>query len=211
MRKLRKISLLWVWLFLNIWYSLSQTQIPIEITVGHSGYYYQHSFSTRFLPEKPIGFFHTSSILIPYNKNRGNEIMSQSYISYAMNNYWNSGIGSIFTPLNRVRPSVFFQYFQKVRTTSVLIYPRIDIWSNPNLEIMGIVEYHGLKFRPINLYARFQYMTTWNRNGHVRSYQYARLGLDIADLKIGLAVNFDQYGSMGTLFNNFGLFVHRNF
>jgi len=196
-------------LFFSIWYSHSRAQIPVEITVGHSSYYYQHSFATRFNPEKSFGFFHTSSVLIPYDKNRGNEIMSQSYLSYTMSKRWTSGVGTIFTPANRVRPSVFFQYFHKRKTTTVLIYPRMDIWSVPNFELMGFIEYQGAVNRPVNLYARFQYMTTWNRNGHSRSYQYARAGIDAGGMQFGLAANFDQYGRLATNYSNFGLFVRK--
>ncbi len=198
-------------LFFSMWHLHSRAQIPIEISAGHSGYYYQHSFATRFNPEKSLGFFHTSSVLIPYDKNRGNEIMSQSYLSYAMGNRWTSGIGTIFTPVNRVRPSVFFQYFHKGKTTSVLAYPRMDIWSDPNLELMGFIEYKGAINRPINLYARFQYMTTWNRNEHSRSYQYARAGIDTGGIQFGMAANFDQYGRFATNYSNFGLFVRKVF
>lgn len=186
-------------------------QFPVEISVGHSAYYYQHAFGGRFHAGNPLGFFHTSSVMIPYDKNRDNEIMSQSYLTYAMNSHWTSGVGSIFTPLNRVRPSVFFQYFQKGETTSVLFYPRMDVWSDPNLELMGFFEYRSVKNSLINLYARFQYMTTWNRNGHSRSYQYARLGLDTKHLQFGLAANFDQYGPKAGHYSNFGFFIRSVF
>ena len=205
------IKPLLLWLLFNICFLSGRGQIPVEISAGHSGYYYQHSFAARFYPEKPLGFFHTSSVLIPYDKSRGNEIMSQSYISYAMSKRWTSGMGTIFTPVNRVRPSVFFQYFQKGKTTSVLVYPRMDIWSDPNVELMGFIEYLGVKSRPINLYVRFQYMTTWNLNGHIRSYQYARAGIDTAGMQFGLAANFDQYGPLAANYSNFGLFVRKVF
>lgn len=198
-------------LFLNMWHLHSRAQIPVEISVGNSGYYYQHSFAKKFNSEKSIGFFHTSSVLIPYDKNRGNEIMSQSYLSYAMSKRWTTGVGTIFTPVNRVRPSVFFQYFHKRKNTSVLIYPRMDIWSDPNLELMGFIEYEGVVNRPVNLYARFQYMTTWNRDGHSRSYQYLRAGVGTGGIQFGLAANFDQYGHLATSYSNFGLFIRTVF
>ncbi|RKF38517.1 hypothetical protein BCY89_27260 [Sphingobacterium siyangense] len=198
-------------LFFSIWFWHSPAQIPVEISAGHAGYYYQHSFATRFNPGKSLGFFHTSSVLIPYDKNRGNEIMSQSYLSYTMSKRWTAGVGTIFTPVNRVRPSVFFQYFHKGKTTSVLIYPRMDTWSVPNFELMGFIEYQGAVNRPVNLYARFQYMTTWNRNGHSRSYQYTRAGIDTRGIQFGLAANFDQYGTLATNYSNFGLFVRKVF
>lgn len=207
MKKLREINRLLLWLFFTVWCVSGKAQIPVEISVGHTGYYYQHSFAARFNPEKPLGFFHTSSVLIPYDKNRSNEIMSQSYVSYAINKNWTSGIGTIFTPINRVRLSAFIQYFQKWKTITVLIYPRIDIGLKPNLELMGFFEYQGAARKQLNPYARFQYMTTWNLSGHARSYQYARAGIGTADIQFGLAINFDQYGPMSTHYNNFGLFV----
>lgn len=198
-------------LFFNMWYLHSRAQIPVEISVGDAGYYYQHSFATRFIPEKSLGFFHASSVLIPYDKERGNEIMSQSYLSYAMSKGLTAGVGTIFTPVSRIRPSVFFQYFHKGKTTSVLVYPRMDIWSDPNLELMGFIEYLGAVNRPVNLYARFQYMTTWNRDGHTRSYQYARSGIDTGGIQFGLAANLDQYGRSATNYSSFGLFVRKVF
>lgn len=209
MRKPKITNRTLVWTFLNIWLVPGWAQIPIEISAGHAAYYYQHSFAAKFNPEKPIGFFHTSSVLIPYDKNRGNEIMSQSYVSYALNKYLTSGVGSIFTPLARVRPSFFFQYFQKKKTISILVFPRIDIWSEPTIEMMGFFEYRGAGRQNMKIYARLQYMTTWNLREHVRSYQYVRTGVDIADMQFGLAVNIDQYGRFATSYNNIGFFVRK--
>lgn len=205
------LKLILVWVFSNMCVSAIWAQIPVEISVGHAGYYYQHSFAARFDNEKPLGFFHTSSVLIPYDKNRGNEIMSQSYVSYALSNYWTSGIGSIFTPLDRVRPSVFLQYFLKGKTTSILIYPRVDLWKDPNVELMGFIEYKGAKNKKLNLYARVQYMTTWNRKEHVRSYQYLRLGGSLGEMQFGAAANFDQYGGLATNDSNIGFFMRKEF
>ncbi|MGS2763684.1 hypothetical protein [Sinomicrobium sp. M5D2P9] len=211
MKKSKITKRILVWTFSNMWFVSVWAQIPVEISVGHSGYYYQHSFAAKFNPEKPVGFFHTSSVLIPYDKNRGNEIMSQSYVSYTLSEHWTSGIGSIFTPLDRVRPSVFFQYFQKKRTTSVLVFPRIDIWSEPNFEMMGFIEYRQAGRQNIKIYARLQYMTTWNLREHVRSYQYGRVGIDMEEIQFGLAANFDQYGSFATSYNSIGIFVRKEF
>lgn len=211
MRKSKKTNLILVWMVLNMTVVSGLAQIPVELSAGHSGYYYQHSFAAQFNPEQPVGFFHTSSLLLPFDKNRGNEIMSQSYVTYALSERWSSGIGSIYTPVNQVRPSIFVQYFQKEKSTSVLVFPRVDIWSEPNFELMGFIDYRGTGNQRIKIYARFQYMTTWNQHGHVRSYQYARAGIDTADFQFGLAANLDQYGRDAANFSNFGLFLRKEF
>lgn len=209
--RIKIANLILVGAFFNMCQYAVWAQIPVEVSLGHSSYYYQHSFAARFNKEKPLGFFHASSILIPYDKNRGNEIMSQSYLSYTLNNTWSTGVGSIFTPLNRVRPSFFLQYFRKGKTTSVMVYPRIDLWENPNLELMGFIEYKGTTNQKLKLYARLQYMTTWNSEEHVRSYQYLRIGFSLGDMQLGAAANFDQYGNTGTDYNSIGFFIRKEF
>lgn len=209
--RLKITKLILVWAFLNMCQYPVWAQIPIEISVGHSSYYYQHSFAARFNKEKPLGFFHISSIFIPYDKNRGNEIMSQSYLSYTLNEVWSTGVGSIFTLLNRVRPSFFFQYLRKGKTTSVMVYPRVDLWKDPNFELMGFIEYKSAENQDLKLYARVQYMTTWNMQEHVRSYQYLRLGVGLIEMQLGAAANFDQYGNTGIDYSSIGFFIRKEF
>ncbi len=208
---LKILKLILVSTFFNLCQGSAWAQIPVEISAGHSSYYYQHSFAARFNKEKALGFFHTSSILMPYDKNRGNEIMSQSYLSYILSDVWSTGVGSIYTPLDRVRPSFFLQYFLKGKTTSVMIYPRIDLWKDPNLELMGFIEYKSTASQKLKLYARLQYMTTWNKEEHVRSYQYLRIGFSLGEMQLGAAANFDQYGSLGNNYSSIGFFMRKEF
>lgn len=209
--KKKTAALILVWVLFNMSPGLVRAQIPVEISVGHSGYYYQHSFAARFNKEQPWGIFHTSSVLVPYDKRRVNEIMSQSYLFYTLSKVWSTGIGSIFTPLDRVRPSVFLQYFLKGKRTSFMIYPRADLWTDPNFELMGFIEYKGGQSGTLKLYARVQYMTTWNMQEHARSYQYLRLGINLEELQLGAAANFDQYGAAATGYSNIGFFVRKEF
>lgn len=212
MRSSNIARLIGVWVFAMGCQHLAWAQLPVEISVGHSSYYYQHAVAAEFKKERPWGFFHTSSILIPYDQHRVNEIMSQSYLSYTLGTVWSTGLGTIFTPLDRVRPSAFLQYFLKGKTTSVLIYPRVDLWKDPNLELMGFIEYKGTDdFRKLKLYARLQYMTTWNPHAHVRSYQYLRLGVNLGNTQVGTAANFDQYGEVATTYCSIGLFMRKEF
>jgi len=210
-KKLKNTRLILVCIFLHIRLVSCWAQIPVELTTGHSSYYYQHSFAAKFNAEKPFGFFHVSTILIPYDTDRGNEIMSQSYISYALNNRWSSGIGSIYTPMDRVRPTIFLQYFKKERETSIMLFSRSDLWDDPSLEFVGSIEYNGKRKRDLNVYARLQLQTIWNLSQHLRSTQFLRLGINLREVQFGLAANFDQYGSTAKFYSNIGLFVRKEF
>lgn len=210
-KNLKNAKLILVLIFLHTRLVSIWAQIPVEVTVGHSSYYYQHSFAAKFSKEKPFGFFHVSTILIPYDKDRGNEIMSQSYISYALNNRWTSGIGSIYTPINRVRPTIFLQYFKQGKETSIMLFSRSDLWDDPSLEFVGSIEYKGKRKRDLNIYARLQLQTIWSLNQHLRSTQFLRAGINLGEVQFGLAANFDQYGSTAEFYSNIGLFVRKEF
>ncbi len=202
-------------LFFCLRYLHSPAQIPVEITLGHSSYYYQHMFSGKIIAERPFGFFNTSSILLPYDQKRGIEVMSQSYLTYEINKRWATGLGSIYAPGNRFVPSAFVWYFNKKDDISYLIFTRMDVWSQPGFELFGFAEYQGGKNKnqEFNLYARLQlqYITSMHWNGHLKSVQYARLGVANKGVQYGLAVNFDQYGPTTKHDSNFGLFVRRVF
>lgn len=213
MKETTKIKHSLACLFFCMWCLHSEAQVPVEITAGHSTYYYQHMFSGKIIAEKPFGFFNTSSILLPYDKKRGIEVMSQSYLTYEINKRWATGLGSIYAPGNRFVPSAFVWYFNKKKDLSYLIFTRMDVWSNPSFELFGSVEYQGSKNQDFNLYARLQlqYITSMHWNGHLKSVQYARLGVDNKGVQYGLGVNFDQYGPNTEHYSNFGLFVRRVF
>ena len=211
LRNLKNAKLLLAFFIWHIGLFTCWAQIPVELTIGHSSYYYQHSFAAKFSTEKPLGFFHVSSILMPYDPDRGNEIMSQSYISYALNNRWSSGIGTIYAPTNLVRPTLFLQYFKKDKETSLMLFSRADLWVDPSLEFVGSIEYSGKRKRNANLYARIQLQTIWNLSQHLRSTQYLRIGINLREVQFGLAGNFDQYGSTAEFYSNIGLFVRKEF
>lgn len=113
MKETTKIKYLLACLFFSMCYLHSRAQVPVEITAGNSSYYYQHMFSGKIIAEKPFGFFNASSILLPYDKKRGIEVMSQSYLTYEINKRWATGLGSIYAPGNRFVPSVFVWFFNK--------------------------------------------------------------------------------------------------
>lgn len=198
--------------FLALLSDPAHTQVvPVELVFGHHNYYYQHSLSKQLPDDSPIGFFHTSSLLIPYDKEKGNEIMSQSYATCKINGLFTGGIGTIYVPVTRFRPSVFLQFLKQGKRATVLVFPRADIWRHPSLELMGFVEYLPVIAHKIQLYTRIQLMTTWTLSEHSRSYQYLRLGVHLGKLQCGIAINYDGYGENKMTRSNYGGFVRHIF
>lgn len=198
--------------FLALLSGPAHTQVvPVEFVFGHHNYYYQHSFSKQLPDDSPFGFFHTSSILIPYDEERGNEIMRQSYVTYKISGPVSAGTGTIYVPVTRFRPSAFLQFLKRGKQTTLLIFPRVDLWKHPSFELMGFIEYEPAITDKLRLYTRAQLMTTWTATGHSRSYQYLRLGVRLGKLQSGLAINWDEYGKTVMIRRNYGCFIRHLF
>lgn len=183
--------------------------MPVELMIGHKNYYYQHSVDIKLSKISSFGFFHASSILIPFYGERENEIMSQSYMTIAINRVLSAGVGTLFSPPNRIRPSVCLPFLLQKPHGTVLIFPRADVWKQPSFELMGFWEQRSSHSKKQRFYGRLQVMTTWSIAQHNRSYQYLRLGVEQKGLGFGLAVNFDEYGDRAILYTNYGLFLRR--
>lgn len=212
MKRRKYVQVLLVLLGLTLPVKYARTQVlPVEVVFGHQNYYYQHALNKRLSDGSPLGFFHTSSILIPYDEDRTKEIMSQSYITYRISTPISAGIGTIYVPVTRFRPSIFLQFFQRGKRTTLLVFPRADLWKNPSFELMGFMEYQPAINDKIKLYTRVQLMTTWTRKEHSRSYQYLRLGIHLSKLQIGAAIQFDEYGKAGKAYSNYGGFIRHLF
>ncbi|WP_242696511.1 hypothetical protein [Longitalea luteola] len=184
-------------------------RMPVEFMAGHKNYYYQHSVGMKLSGTSSFGFFHTSSILIPFDEERGNEIMSQSYITISINRALSAGFGTLFSPKNRIRPSVSLQFLVQRPNTTVLIFPRADVWKQPSFELMGFWEQRSSGSKHLQFYGRLQVMTTWTFPEHNRSYQYLRVGAEHKGFGFGVAVNLDEYGKEARLYPNYGLFLRR--
>jgi hypothetical protein len=198
--------------FLTLLSDFAYTQaLPVELVFGHHNYYFQQSLSKQMQDNSSFGFFHTSSILIPYDKEKGNELMSQSYATCKIDRRFTAGIGTIYVPLGRFRPSAFLQFLKQGKRTTLLVFPRADLWGHPSFELMGFVEYLPAITHKLQLYTRVQLMTTWTLSEHSRSYQYLRLGVHLGKLQCGIAINYDEYGKNKQPRSNYGGFVRHIF
>ncbi len=52
-------------------------------------------------------------------------------------------------------------------------------------------------------------LNIFDAGGHVKSYQWVRLGLEIRGTQFGLAANFDEFGPDPDAYFSMGLFVRR--
>ena len=58
-------------------------------------------------------------------------------------------------------------------------------------------------------YTSLQALNTFAANGHIKSYQWARIGLEIQGVQFGLAANFDEFGATPQVRFSPGIFMRR--
>jgi len=179
----------------------------VEVLVGKKNYWYQHVFAKNFRNSK-VGFFHVSSLYAFYDKNRKEEIMSQSYLTYPIVPGIKLAFGSFYANAPGFSPSLALQFYKKVNDLSILLVPRADIASaSPAMETMFLMEFRPRLSETVALYARVQAMTSLVNSRHARSYQSFRVGLDIKQFQFGLALSVDEYGSEATTNHNAGVYL----
>lgn len=180
--------------------------IPVETFIGAKNYWYQHVV-VKQLPEKRLGFFHVSSLYAFYDKTRGEELMSQSYITYALVPGIKLAVGSFYANVPGFSPSAAIQFYKKVDDLTILVVPRADLSSKPAVETMIMLEFRPRLTRTVGLYARVQAMSSMVNARHNRSYQSMRLGIDIKKVQFGLALSIDEYGPETVTRHNSGVFI----
>jgi hypothetical protein len=182
--------------------------IPVEMMFGHAGYYYQHSIqssgSTR------VSFLNTSSLYWFHNKG-GTEFMSQSYLSYRINDWIKISAGTFYATVPGLAASVHMQLRWEGKRWSFLLVPRVDLRSQPSYEIFTICELRQPLSGKLSLCIRTQAMFSCNLAQHNRSYQFVRVGIAKKNVQCGMAANFDAYGNDLVYRNNYGMYIRRLF
>lgn len=186
---------------------VSSQNIILENLAGDKNYYYQHSLSKTFSKDHRWGFFNASSFHAFYDTDALNELMSQSYITYALTQQINLAGGAFYATKPGIAPTVAVQFKFSNRYYKAAIVPRIDLRNNGSVEVMTFLEYAVPVSEGINFYARAQFMSNYGPRHHNRSYQYFRLGLKHKGTVMGMAVNVDERGPEKETLHNWGAFL----
>ena len=190
--------------------SLCAQPASIEAMVGEQNYFYQHAFSGSFVSSR-FGFFHTSSVHAFYDSDDLNELMSQSYVTYALAGFVKVAVGTFYASKPGISPAASLQFRYAHRDFKASLVPRIDLQKNGSVEVMMLLEYNPAITESIQFYSRAQFMTNYGPYHHNRSYQNFRAGLQVNQTVMGIALNIDERGSDITTLHNLGVFLRYGF
>lgn len=181
-----------------------------EPMIGEENYYYQHSLS-RGIGSSRFGFFHTSSLHAFYESDDLNELMSQSYVTYALTGFVKLAVGTFYASKPGISPAAALQFGYTKRNFRAAWVPRMDLQKNGSVEMMMLLEYIPPIGKRVHFYSRAQLMTNYGPFHHNRSYQNFRAGLQVKQTVLGIALNIDERGSDITTLHNWGMFLRYQF
>lgn len=181
--------------------------IPIETMAGQHNFWLQQVVSKQ-MNNSRWGYFNVSSLHAFYDETP-EELMSQSYLTYKVNQGIKLGVGTFYASAPGFSPSVNIQFAHQGKNHFILAIPRVDLTHKPAYDIMAMAEFFPALNKQLKLYSRIQTMFNYTNQYHNRSYQNIRLGLDFDAFQAGIAANFDAYGRNITYTANYGIFFRK--
>lgn len=181
--------------------------IPIEFAAANR-YASANVVMTRDLADgSRFGFFHVSTAVLDYD---GDDNLSLQNVLYfePIDRYRLVG-GLSYTSSAGISPTVGAQYVRGGGARFIQLTPRVNIQDDPSYSIFTIVRY-GVGNPPgLGPYLSLQALSTFDGDGHIKSYQWLRLGLETSGNQFGVALNFDESGPEPDFEISVGLFVRR--
>lgn len=201
-------------LFLFIFSDATTQYAPVEVMAGHQYFNYQHSFHRKLSTNSKIGWTHITNLMRRYvtqpeKGGRPNEIMNQVYLTTNLSNNLMVMGGIFFTPVTDMKISFAGQYAYRTKTVSLILNPRFDLGNKFTYELFGLAEFRPTISPVMYLYGRIQFMTNHSKDGHNRSYQQLRIGIERNKIQLGIASTFDQYGTKLIPTANTGIFIRK--
>jgi len=118
-------------------------------------------------------------------------------------------VGGAFYGMPGFNTTAGFQYNYVSKNVFFLFAPRVNIAEIPSYDFMTIFQYKRDLTEKVKLFSRIKLLNLFDANGHIKSYQWLRLGLEIKGTQFGLAADFDEFGPHPNVQYNLGIFIRR--
>jgi hypothetical protein len=188
-------------------YSFSQP-IPVELMAGNKYTSVDVSFSKSFVQDSKLGFFHMNTLQADYNNKYNNSFAVLDLLTYELVKNLKIA-GGAFYGIPGFNTTTGLQYNYVSKNVFFLFAPRINITDVPSYDFMTILQYKSDLTQKMKLFTRIKLLNLFDAEGHIKSYQWLRMGLERNGTQFGLAADFDEYGPHPDVQYNVGLFIRR--
>ncbi|MEJ2881447.1 hypothetical protein [Pedobacter sp. GR22-6] len=188
---------------------LKNPPVILETMVGSRGTYAQMMISKKFHSIPNLGIFTVNSIIGEWGQNRVDDMMMQGHVTYGIYKGFTVNAGFHYTPMTGMRPTAGVMYTFASPLWTIVLFPRTDISSTPDMEMFGMVEHKPKINQKINLYSRVQGMYVNNPKSylHQKSGIAIRTGVTYREFTFGAAFSSDWYGQERKQKSNLGGFL----
>lgn len=174
---------------------------PID-SLGIVSFFNLTYFTVDYSDRKIIDPFIYSVATFNFNQNVG--IASGGYMTHQG-----------FVPV----AAISLQYFNKKGDLYFNVFPTIELTSNPNYELFGLVVYNPALSKKLKFFSQLTFSTNFNLEQHHFSFQQIRLGLDYRGGQFGIGCDTQIptlrnpiNNALETTFRpNAGLFIRKTF
>ena len=182
--------------------------IPVELMMGYKYGVSNLVFNRNFSPDSKFGFFHMNTVQFDYMDDNKNSFILQNLIYAETIKNLRIAAGVAYSK-GGFDPTLGLQYVYSGRKFLFLCAPRINIDSEPSYDIMSIFQYKPDINDRMKLFTRIQMLNIFDEGGNIKSYQWARIGLEVKGIQFGLAANMDEFGPNPSIETNFGIFLRK--
>jgi hypothetical protein len=188
-------------------YSFSQP-IPVEVMAGNKYTSVDVTVAKSFTQNSRLGFFHINTLQADYINKQNNCFVVLDMLTYEVVKNFRI-VGGAFYGMPGFNTTAGLQYNYVGKNVFLLFAPRVNITDVPSYDIITILQIERDLTEKTKFYTRLKLLNVFDAGGHIKSYQWFRLGLERKGTQFGLAANFDEYGPHPKVQYNLGLFIRR--
>ena len=183
--------------------------IPVEFMAGNRYATANVVVSKNFKENSPVGFFHLNTLTMDYKDRNGDDLALQNLLFYEPVSHFRITGGAFYATKPGFSPTVGMQYIYAGKNWFVLCAPRVNLESDPSYNVFSILRYKRRMTEQVGFFASVQALNIFDAAGHIKSYQWTRIGLEMNRIQFGLAANFDEFGPNPDIQFRTGFFIRR--
>ena len=183
--------------------------IPVEAMAGSRYASVNVVMSKSFSASSKFGFFHLNTLTAEYNDKRESDLTLQDLLFFEPLEGFRITGGAFYASQPGFSPTAGMQFIHAGKRWFILLAPRVNIERDPSYTVFSILRYEAAITERATLYTSLQALNIFGAEGHIKSYQWTRIGLGIGGTQFGLAANFDEFGLDPQVAFSAGVFVRR--
>ena len=178
--------------------------VPVELTAASDYASVDLVMSKPFAPDSRWGVFHQHTLVASYRRDVADDLATQSQLTFAVARRLRLTAGGFYATGPGFSPTAGVQLVAFGRSWFASVSPRVNIEREESYSVFTFLEW-----RRGRLYTNLQSLNSFDPNQHIKSYQWARLGVDVRGTQLGVAVNFDELGPHPDVRTSAGVFARR--